>query len=192
METPKVEISATGVRRALEIDGRPLVAVSYRGRPAIPAHQIGEILGYADGGKTLVKVIRKDWAEEFKPGVHLDVLRGVDLVDFRRDASKVDSSAVSPETRALTVLYPAGVELIARKTGKPIGDRLVAFVGGEGGIAPAPSPAGHANPTPMPTPPWWWSDVHRYLNRCVAAGVLTEREALAKLAPYYEQVLGLR
>lgn len=194
---PSVEISVSGVRSAIDFDGRPLVIVRYRGRPALPAQQVGEILGYAEQGKTLAKVIRKDWSAEFQVGVHMDVLRGPDLAEYKRDADDAEGKLVSASTRALTVLYPAGVELLARKTGKPVGQRLASILGG----APVPTPT--ATPVPVvnvtavkrpaaSAPPWWWADAHKYIERCVAAGMLTEGEALLKLAPLYEEAIGLR
>lgn len=184
---PAVEISVGGVRSALDLDGKAVVVVRYRGQPAIPAHTVGEVLGYAEHGKTLAKVIRKDWADEFQPGVHLDVLRGEELAEFKRDAESV----VSPSTRALTVLYPKGVALLAAKSGKPAGQRLAALLGGV-----EPLVEGTAAPERLSEAacqaPWWWADAHRYIDRCVAAGLMSEREGLAKLAPLYARAIGLR
>lgn len=190
---PTVEIKVSGnLRRAVTFEGHALVFVQYQGNVCVPSAHVGEVLGYSDNGKTLAKVIHKDWHSEFVPGTHYDVLRGPQLQEFKQRAALLDGSPVSPTTQALTVLYPSGVDLVAQKAGVGVGARLRSYLNDEVfpslRSVPQPSPPVSARPE---TAPWWWVDAHSFIARCVATGVLTEREALGRLAPMYREVLGL-
>lgn len=189
---PTVEIRVSGLRKGLSFEGRPIIVVRYSGMPCVPSAHVGEILGYSDSGKTLAKVIHKDWRDDFVLGTHYDVLRGPELHAFKHKASRTEGSLLSPATKALTVLYPKGVELIATKTGRDVGRRLTTFLDEIAPTLEEPEPV-----VPLPVmarpdaAPWWWVEANRFTERCVAAGLLTEREALVKLAPIYRDVLGI-
>jgi hypothetical protein len=65
---------------------RRLTKVIYRGRKAVVAMELGQLLRYAKNGGKLVEMITTRWAEGLREGIDYDVLKGLDLQDFK-DAS---------------------------------------------------------------------------------------------------------
>ena len=210
---PVVQIDVALPGSTLDFEGQPVALVTYQGRPSVPAHCIGTLLGYRDAGKNLMQVVRKSWAQEFIAGTHYDVLSGSSLASYKRQMATLQPGAVSPATKSLSILYPKGIDLVAQKTEKPVGDRLRAFLSGKlspilrstclpGDLPPTRpeqlpldfSPA--RTPTKLKAPtqdsPWWWGDIHRYLVRCIATGFLTELEAVRTLAPIYSEFCGVQ
>lgn len=109
-------------------DGHPVRFHLFRGRICVVSAEVGAALGYADNGKSLVDVIRKQWGEELIEGEDFDVLTGTNLRDFKRAVALTESSSVSANARSLMVLYEAGVDGVCLKTDKPDGVRLRRFL----------------------------------------------------------------
>jgi prophage antirepressor-like protein len=100
---------------------RRLTKVIYRGREAVVAMELGQLLRYAKNGGKLVEMITTRWTEDFREGVDYDVLKGLDLQDFK-DASPV--GGVASKTSQLMILYTSGIDLVLLKTEKRIGNHL--------------------------------------------------------------------
>ncbi len=211
MEMSIVEIGRTHV--SAKFDRHTLVAVMQKDRPCLLTSDIGKALGYKADGSTLAKIIRRDWSDEFREGEHYDVLRGEEFARVRQ-AMRHANYVFSPNTRTVNVIYPEGILLVGSKTGKPLGLLLERFIFEQ--VFPALRDARRPHemqqlnlPTPQPvavessaaapvlTPsdrtsrPWWWDDLHDYLNRCIKAGTMTEEAVLKQLAPVYQSLVNL-
>lgn len=131
MKPPQQQILSTV---QATFDGHGVTFYVWRGRPCVIAVALGDVLGYADGGRKLVDRIRDDWPEDFIAGEDYDVLSGDDLRAFKRVA--FDGGPIAPGGRRLTpesgvsrarhlmLLYESGVDAVCLKTEKPEGRRL--------------------------------------------------------------------
>lgn len=111
--------------RTDDFEGRPLVTLNHDGHPAWIARQIGDLAGYADGGKRLVKKIRQEWLGELVPGHDLVVLRGLDLVVTRL---ALGTTLVPGSAKGLMLLLKPGLDLVMARCSKPVGKRLRHFI----------------------------------------------------------------
>ena len=66
-----------------EFEGCEITTLTYRGKPAWIAREIGAAIGYSHGGKRLAGNITSDWASEFIEGHDYVLLTGSELADFR-------------------------------------------------------------------------------------------------------------
>ncbi len=110
-----------------EFEGAPLTTLSYKGRPAWVAREIGKAIGYSHGGKRLPNKIKGDWAAEFIEGHDYAVLTGAELAAFK-EAVGPGTDSVPGRTAALLILFESGLHLALVKTNKPVGRRLRRFI----------------------------------------------------------------
>lgn len=96
----------------------------FRDRPCVIAAAVGKALGYADEGKGLAEVLRKQWVGEVIEGKDFAVLAGAELRDFKALPDVSEEPSVSRKSPSLTILYESGWDLVCIKTEKPEGVRL--------------------------------------------------------------------
>ena len=119
--------SAALAEHEATFEGKELRFHMFRGRLCVVATDLGRVLGYAEKGRSIVAVIRKQWAGEMVLGQDYDVLRGADLREFLLIVQ--DGEADSPSRRArLMILYESGVDLVCLRTDKPLGRKLRRFL----------------------------------------------------------------
>jgi hypothetical protein len=136
----------------LSFEGRPLTTITLGGVAGWPAHEIGELLGYAHGGRRLVNAITGEWASEFIENHDYIVITGKELAAVKA-AVNGTREAVSPFANKVIMLLEPGLDLVLLKTSKEIGRRLRRFLVDEilprlrrGESIPAPGTA----PDPKP------------------------------------------
>jgi len=101
----------------IDVGGRELLGARLDGQEMIPLRMLEELLGMSRG--SLGRQIQQ--SGEYRPGVHLVVLRGSELASLRMSATE-ESSAPSwvQRTSQLSCLTPAGVALALMKSRGPI------------------------------------------------------------------------
>ncbi len=104
-----------------------ITTVTYRGRPAWIARQIGEAIGYAQQGKRFVTQVTGAWADEFIAGSDYLVLEGTELEQFK-SLLQPGTGPVPGRTANLLLLFESGLHLALAKTSKPVGKRLRRFL----------------------------------------------------------------
>ena len=109
-------------------EGSALTTMTYRGRPAWIAREVGAAIGYSHGGKRLPNKVMGDWAGEFIEGHDFEKLEGQDLVAFKAIMAEGTGSVPSKANRAILVLFEPGLHLVLAKTNMPIGVRLRRFI----------------------------------------------------------------
>jgi excisionase family DNA binding protein len=122
--------------RVETFEGNRLPTYNFRGRECWIAADVGRALGYAHEG--LVRVIRKDWADEMIEWQDFEVLTGESLQDFKATGFPPDerSGSRSPQdhersgsrARHLLILYETGLNFVCVKTDKPLGRKLRRFL----------------------------------------------------------------
>ena len=105
----------------------PITTVTYRGRPAWIARQIGDAIGYAQQGKRFVTRITGAWADEFIGGRDYLVLTGLELELFK-SLIELGTDPVPSRAPSLLLLFESGLHLALTKTSKPVGKRLRRFM----------------------------------------------------------------
>ncbi len=110
-------------------EGKPLVTVTWQGRPAWIARHIGERLGYSHGGKRLPNKILGEWADEFIAERDYTILSGDDLAAFK-ELPGAEGVAASTHARLL-LLFESGLHLALIKTRKKLGRDLRQFLARE-------------------------------------------------------------
>lgn len=127
-----------------QFEGRALTTITYKGKPAWIARDVGAALGYEQDGRRLVNLIRDEWADEFIDGADYALIAGKDLRDLKAalatgHAERVQSNTTDPESRgqsellgsrarSVLVLFESGVYAVCLKTDKPEGRRLRRFL----------------------------------------------------------------
>lgn len=110
----------------IDFEGWGVQVLTYQGRQAVLASELGAALGYAP--RVLVKTLGQD--DEFEAGKHHEAVAGEELDALRAVLNKVGTSEVSglfaiPATApSATLLYPEGIHLLLIKTQKPRGREL--------------------------------------------------------------------
>jgi anti-repressor protein len=110
-----------------EFEGRNLTTITYKGRPCWIARQVGNILGYAEDGGKLVKMIQHEWLQSFQNGKHYIVLAGEELSDFK-SLFDVGTCGVPSRAPRIMLLFEPGIHKVALKSGKPQAERLQDFL----------------------------------------------------------------
>ena len=110
-----------------EFEGRTLSVVSYQGRPAWIAREVGAAIGYARGGKRLVSEITREWADEFIEGHDFVLVDGEDLAALKA-LPGLGPDSVPSRAPGLLLLFEPGLHLVLTRTNKPIGKRLRRFL----------------------------------------------------------------
>jgi prophage antirepressor-like protein len=113
-----------------EFEGRDITTLTYRGKPAWIAREIGEAIGYSQGGKRLATKITGEWADEFIEGHDHVFLTGKELADFRAVFKGTDSARLK-SNRGVILLFESGLYVAIAKTHKPVGKRLRRFIADE-------------------------------------------------------------
>ena len=102
---------------------RWLTKVIYRGREAVIASELGRLLGYTNNGSRLVQMITTGrWAGRFREGTDYEVLKGLDLKNFKEALSQQERGYAS--ISQLMILFDSGVSLVLLNTAKPEGTKL--------------------------------------------------------------------
>ncbi|WP_438006420.1 hypothetical protein WME89_48880 [Sorangium sp. So ce321] len=115
--------SGAMIQVTTDFEGSTLTTYVFRGRPCMVAADVGRALEYADEGKALVEVMKKQWGDELLPGKDMEVLTGEELREFKGIISLTEGTSVS-RAPAITVLYESGFDLVCIKTEKPLGKKL--------------------------------------------------------------------
>jgi prophage antirepressor-like protein len=108
-------------------EGYEITTLTYRGKPAWIAREIGEAIGYSNGGKRLATKITGEWAGEFIDGYDHVLLAGKELADFKAVFEGTDSVPLK-SNRGAILLFESGLYLVITKTNKPAGKRLRRFL----------------------------------------------------------------
>ena len=111
-----------------EFEGHPVSTLSYRGRPVWIAREVGEAIGYAQGGKRFATSVTGEWAEELIEGHDFVVVEGAELEQLRALLPKGTDSVPFESRRGLVLLLETGLHLALIKTRKPAGRRLRRFL----------------------------------------------------------------
>lgn len=105
-------------------EGHTLRVRLWRGRLVIPAAELGEFLGYAEGRK-LSDNITGAWNDEFIAGVDYEVLEGDDLKEFEASNDYTESVESSRGgRRSLIVVTETGARLASIKARTPFGQKV--------------------------------------------------------------------
>lgn len=124
--TEVVSSSTTALSFAFE--GHRLTFGHHNGRPCVIAQEVGEALGYDEGG---FRTSLHQWSDELIDGVDYEVLSGVDLKRFQQELQESAKITLSNKAHRITVLYESGVNLVCLKTEKPLGKKLRRFLADE-------------------------------------------------------------
>lgn len=116
-----------------DFEGTPLTTITYKGRPAWIAREIGAAVGYSEGGKQLVRNITGDWANEFVDDDDFVSIAGAELADIKEALRPggdfpLGESTLSSRASALVLLFEPGLNIALMKTNKPEGVRLRRFL----------------------------------------------------------------
>ena len=111
----------------LPFEGEPLTTLTWDGKPAWVAREMGRRLGYAGNGKRLVTRITREWGAEFIEGKDYVLLSGEELAAFKA-AVGLGTPEVPSRAGGLMLLLEPGLHLVLTKTNKPIGVRLRRFL----------------------------------------------------------------
>lgn len=117
--------------RRFDFEGGPLTTITYKGRIAFIAKEVGERLGYADGGK-IPKMIRQEWKDEFEEEVDYTLPKGSDLSDLKAVLEVSTEYGLSFKYAPhVMLLYESGVNAVALLSRKPVARRLRQFIARE-------------------------------------------------------------
>jgi prophage antirepressor-like protein len=143
----------TIVQAVHTFDDHRVTTVTYQGRPAWIAREVGVALGYAQGGKRFASRITGEWAGEFVDGKDCAVLSGREAVLLHRAAGLEGTEPVPLRSnRGVLVLFESGLYLALAKTEKEAGIRFRRFLVDE--VLPQLARTGrYTPPTPAPAPP---------------------------------------
>jgi prophage antirepressor-like protein len=166
----------------LPFEGKRVTAYVFRGRLTWIAINVGDALGYDNGGKDLPDVIRKAWSDEFVEGVDFAVLTGEELKEFKAVMGLTERHSVS-RAPALMVLYETGLDLVCLRTERPLGKKLRRMIAEE--VLPKLRrgdtilPAGAAAPPALP--------VHVIEMQVASQFIEASRGLLALMSPAVSQ-----
>lgn len=114
-------------RMVSPFDGHNLTTITYMGKPAWLAYEVGAVLGYSDKGKRLTKKIANEWSREFQRGLDYLKVDGKNLKDLKELLGvRPDSGLTSAPS--LVLLFESGVHLVVTKTDKEVGVRFRRFL----------------------------------------------------------------
>ncbi|MCT4664839.1 MAG: phage antirepressor KilAC domain-containing protein [Flavobacteriales bacterium] len=104
-----------------EFAGTNIHTFMWNGKPCWIANEILSVFDYADSSKTIQQCIQ---AEEFEINIEYDVLRGLELKNFKELVNKVTTSEVVTSLKyvpQLIIFYEDGLYGFLQYTDKPIG-----------------------------------------------------------------------
>jgi prophage antirepressor-like protein len=104
-------------------EGDNITALSYKGKPAVIAKQIGKALGYAQGGKQFVTNITREWANEFSEEDYV-IVSGEELSALKR----LGVECIPSRAPSLLLLFEDGLTTSFLLTKKDKGTRLRRFL----------------------------------------------------------------
>lgn len=108
-------------------DDHRVTTLSYRGRPAWLAREVGAALGYAYDGKRFASQISREWSDEFIDGTDFAVLTGNDAAVLVGAVTE-GTETVPLGTGRVLVLFESGMYLALAKTEKEAGIRFRRFM----------------------------------------------------------------
>ena len=103
-------------------DNRTITTLTYRGKPAWIANEVGDALGYA--ARKLVNRITSDWIDEMIDGHDFCIVKGSEL----RDLKKVVPEYGTTYAPSMMLLFESGINMVIAKTNKPAGKRFRRFL----------------------------------------------------------------
>ena len=128
--------------QVFKFDDTELSFITYKGRRAVLASELGEALGYSDtNGSQLIRMMNRDWKDDFEEGIDFDLIAGDELRDLRDVFARADFARANQDdelvdprygstnpipsmARSVAILYESGINLACIRTRKPIGRRL--------------------------------------------------------------------
>lgn len=110
------EIQALGT---FKLNGHEILTIHWHGRECWLAWQLNNVYEYSEG--QLVRMIRREWSNEFIQGKHYEILEGENLKNFRACVSAFYAPA---KAQSLLILFESGLDLIRLKSQKPVGVQL--------------------------------------------------------------------
>ena len=113
-----------------QFSGQDITTVIYDGRPCWIAKDVGQALGYGNGGQKLAQRITQDWGNDFIEGTDYALISGRELSEFKKLLKRC-SAPVPVHARHLMVLFETGVRLASMKTRKAAGQRLRRWLASE-------------------------------------------------------------
>ena len=109
-------MSENNIVEFFNFENKPLTCLTYRGRKAFIAKEIGARLGYSLGGGQLIKKIVSAWDQFFEEGKHYAVLRGADLYDIKKQILKEHPQRKPLKGNQVTVLFEVGVHAVIMRS----------------------------------------------------------------------------
>ena len=122
MTEKKAIVRVLECAKEYEFEGAPLPVFEVDGKPHWIARQVGAALGYGNGGGDLVRMISRDWTDEFTDKDRL-VLTGKKLKEFKGLVALGEESAPS-RAASLMLLSESGVTIATTMSRKPAGTRM--------------------------------------------------------------------
>jgi prophage antirepressor-like protein len=107
-------------------ENKPIATFTYRGRHCWIAKDIGDILGYARDGGSLIHII-KDWSRSkndfINKGDDYVILTGKELKQFKETARSVSSYS-----SRLMLIFKGGLEIVCDRQNNSVGRKLKEFL----------------------------------------------------------------
>jgi prophage antirepressor-like protein len=97
-----------------QFSGQDVTTIFYAGRPCWIAKDIGRVLGYGNDGQKLTQRVTQDWAHEFVEGLNFEVIRGKELVQFKKLLKVIPDSGITFAPHVL-VLFESGINMVCMK-----------------------------------------------------------------------------
>lgn len=113
---------------SFDFEGVEMMAVTYKGRPAVIAKEFGKWLGYSKDGGKLVSLIGDEWKGYFQAGKHYVILTGKELADFKELLKTTPSYGFVLKGSHAMLLFKSGMYKVAFKSGKPEAEPLIDYV----------------------------------------------------------------
>lgn len=138
------------IKAVHRFDDHRVTTLSYRGRHAWLAREIGGALGYAYDGKRFASQITREWAGEFIDGKDFAVLTGTEAADLVGAVSEGTETVPLGSNRGVLILFESGLYLALAKTEKEAGIRFRRFMVDE--VMPQVARTGAFKPKDAPPP----------------------------------------
>lgn len=116
------------IRLTKDFESQSITTITFRGKPAWLALEIGRVLGYSENGNRLTRKITQQWSDELVEGRDFIRLKGEELSDLKKVLEPGTDSVLSPFATHAVLLFESGVHFVCLKTEKPIGKRLRRFL----------------------------------------------------------------
>ena len=101
-------------------EGHEIVTFTYRGKPAVLASQIGEAMGYEQGGRGLVSRFTRDWTDEAIENRDWDKVANGDLRDLKTLFGVLNGDSLSAKSGWCPAYGPATLTRPGDEVDSPI------------------------------------------------------------------------